>query len=88
MSRKPALYKAYLFKDKDPVIDELRTLVQTTYGKLNASALQKIKDAGGPSIGAMNGWFFGGIKRPQNPTIEAAGRAMGYRRKWVKTDGR
>jgi hypothetical protein len=78
-------YKAYNFKDKDPVIDQLRTMAQDTYGaKITAKALRQIHEAGGPSTACMAGWFSGETKRPQNPTVEAAGRAMGYQRIWQK----
>ena len=79
-----SLYKSYVFKDKDPVIDELRTLVESTYGKLDAKSLTQIHEEGGPTVACMHQWFHGKTKRPQNPTIEAAGRAMGYQRIWRK----
>lgn len=77
-------YKAYVFKDKDPVIDQLRTMAQRRYGsKLNYKSLRQIQDAGGPTVGCMVGWFFKDTRSPKNPTIEAAGRAMGKKRVWV-----
>lgn len=79
------LYKSYVFRNKDPVIDELRTIIQDHFnGHLNNDALRHIQEAGGPTVGAMRGWFFGKTQRPQSPTIEAAGRAIGYRRTWTK----
>jgi len=77
------LYKSYVFKDKDPAIDDLRTLVERHFGRpVNGHDLHEITNDGGPSLGAMRGWFFGDTKRPQNPTLEAAGRAIGYERVW------
>jgi hypothetical protein len=78
------IYKSYVFKDKDPCIDELRTVVQDTFKLLNHRALVEINAQGGPSVSAMNGWFFGKTRRPSNCTIEAAGRALGYHRVWRK----
>ena len=79
------LYKAYLFRDKDPVIDELRTMVEGFYGKrVNNPDLKKIADSGGPTAGCMARWFFGATKRPQSATVEAAGRAIGFKRVWRK----
>jgi hypothetical protein len=79
------IYKSYVFRDKDPVIDEMRTLIESHYGdRLNSKSIRKITEGGGPSTTCMSGWFYRTTKRPQNATIEAAGRAMGYRRKWVK----
>ena len=81
------LYRAYTFRTKDPVIDEIRTLAEDHFGKrVNHVSLKAIEEAGGPTVSCMRGWFFGVTKRPQNPTIEAAGRAIGFRRKWVKMD--
>lgn len=79
------VYGSYLFKDKEPVIDETRTLFENVFGeRINNRMLAKIEKDGGPTVSCMRGWFFGEIKKPQNVTIEAAGRAVGYRRRWVK----
>jgi hypothetical protein len=81
-------YGAYLFKQKDPAIDELRTVVEDHFGhRVNNKDLTQISEDGGPTVGTMKAWFFGKTRRPQNPTLEAAGRAMGFRRRWVKMDG-
>ena len=81
------LYKSYMFRAKDPVIDELRTLVSDKYGKLNGAALTTIQSDGGPTAGCMKGWFFGTTRRPQSATVEAAGRAMGFKRVWQRMKG-
>lgn len=81
-------YKSYVFKDKDPVIDQLRTLVQDEFKSLDYAALNKIHEGGGPTVSCMAGWFFGDTRRPQSPTIEAAGRSIGYHRVWQKMKGR
>ncbi len=79
------IYKSYVFRDKDPVIDQLRTMAEDYYGtKITGKSIRQISEAGGPSEACMRAWFFGKTQRPQNPTIEAAGRAMGYRRVWEK----
>lgn len=76
--------KSYMFKTKDPAIDEVRTLVQDEYGKLDYGTLEEIKQGGGPSVGCMAGWFFGDTRRPNNQTLEAAGRTIGYKRVWQR----
>jgi hypothetical protein len=81
------IYKSYMFKDKDPAIDELRTVVQRANGGANRitnKALTAIEHDGGPTSSCMRAWFFGVTKRPQNATLEAAGRALGYQRVWVR----
>jgi hypothetical protein len=83
------LYSAYLFKQKEPAIDELRTIVEDHFGhRVSGKDLRKIEEAGGPSTAAMSGWFFGKTRRPQSATLEAAGRAIGWRRTWVKMNGK
>lgn len=79
------LYKSYMFRNKEPAIDELRTVIEDHFGKrITRNQLRQIEKSGGPTAGCMNGWFFGATKRPQNATLEAAGRAIGYKRVWVK----
>jgi hypothetical protein len=83
------IYKAYVFRTKDPAIDELRTVVEDYFGhRVTSKDLREIEDGGGPRTATMQQWFFGKTRRPQNPTLEAAGRALGYRRKWVKWNGK
>jgi hypothetical protein len=80
-------YDAYRFRGKEPVIDEVRTLVQNANGgerKITQKQLRAIENAGGPTVGCMTAWFFGKTQRPQSASIEAAGRALGYKRKWVR----
>lgn len=79
------LYQSYLFRDKDPAIDELRTVVEDHFGqRVNNKQLSEIHASGGPTASCMGQWFFGKTKRPQNATLEAAGRALGFRRVWQK----
>ena len=78
-------YKSYLFRDKDPAIDSIRTLVEQHYGeKVTGKLLNDISETGGPTATCMRAWFFGDTKRPKNATLEAAGRAMGYERVWKR----
>lgn len=73
-------YGTYVFKTKDPVIDELRTL------KADANMKDKhISALSGVSTGTLGNWWGpnGGTKRPQNASVEAVGRAIGKKRAWV-----
>jgi hypothetical protein len=79
------IYRSYIFKDKDPVIDQLRTLAEDfLHEKINPKNLQRIESGGGPKVGTMMAWFFGATKRPTNATIEAAGRSIGFERTWTR----
>lgn len=67
------LYKSYVFKDKDPIIDTVLTIVQDsklTYGE--------ISDNSGVSSSTLNGWFNGATRRPQFATTNAVLRSCGY----------
>jgi hypothetical protein len=78
-------YGAYRFREKDPAIDEIRTLVEDYFGRrVSGKDLGAVSEAGGPASGTMAAWFFGKTRRPQSASLEAAGRAIGYKRKWVK----
>lgn len=79
------LYASYVFKDKDPAIDEFRTLVEDHFGHRVANRdLTEISNDGGPNSSTMRAWLFGKTRRPTNATLEAAGRAMGYQRVWQR----
>jgi hypothetical protein len=69
------IYSAYKFTEKDPVIFQLQKFLGDT-------KLTQVTKDGGPSTPCMRNWFHGETKRPQNATIEAAGRALGYERVW------
>ena len=88
---RPVVYRTYVFRTKDPVIDELRTLAQDRYGGDRDAALKEagrdVQLAGGPRAATLRGWFHGKTRRPQSASVEAAGRALGYRREWVRARG-
>ena len=71
-------YGTYVFRTQDPVVDELRTLKSD-------SGLSDVKIAGLARMSAttLGNWWAGKTRRPQNASVEAAGRAMGKKRAWV-----
>jgi len=73
------LYKTYSFKTKDPVIDELRGMVKTS-----GLSYQDIHSKSNVSVSTLQNWFHGVTRRPQSATVEAVGRACGFKRDWVK----
>jgi len=82
---KRRLYAAYTFRGKDPSIAELKEVIEEHCGRsVNGKDISMVNKNGGPSAAAMRAWFFGKTLRPQSATLEAAGRACGWRRKWVK----
>lgn len=79
------LNSSYMFRGKDPTIDELRTMTLKFAGtnRLTNAAMKKVELAGGPSVGCQRGWYFKDVLKPRNYTAESAGRAMGKKRVWV-----
>jgi hypothetical protein len=79
------LFKSYMFRGKDPIIDELRTMTQkaSPTGRLSNKTLRQIEDDGGPTASCQRAWYFGATRRPNNCSIEAAGRTLGKKRVWV-----
>ena len=73
------LYRAYFFKGADPAIAEVKNFVRDR-------SLSEIEKDGGPTSNTMYNWFRGKTKRPQNATLEAAGRALGMKRVWVRDE--
>lgn len=74
-------YRTYRFIDKDPVIDEMRTLVKDEglMGKLTI-----VSQLSGVSVATLENWFKGDTKSPQNRTICAVTSSLGYKREWAK----
>ena len=72
-------YKSYRFIDKDPIIDQMRTMLADsgmTYGEVAA--------ASGVSRSCLVKWFEGDTKRPHHASAMAAIIVMGYRMTFVK----
>lgn len=84
MARASAVYGAYLFKDKDPAIDAFRTVIKDELGGTTTKHMQVVAQNGGPAVATLDNWFNGDTKKPQNASLEAAGRAIGYERIWKK----
>lgn len=67
------LYKTYSFRNKDPIIDKLRTICDDgNFG------YQEISDTCGVSTTTLYNWWYGKTRRPQYASTLAVARAMGY----------
>jgi DNA-binding phage protein len=69
---KVKLYNTYMFRDKDPVIDYLRTAKK----RAGCSNGQVARDSG-VSATTLHNWFDGKTRRPQFATVLAAARGIG-----------
>jgi hypothetical protein len=76
-----ALLRTYRFVDKDPVIDELRTLVNDEGLSKKLSIVATLANLHPSTVKNM---FHGATKRPMNSTVMGIVTSLGYERKWVK----
>jgi hypothetical protein len=66
-------YKSYSFIDKDPIIDQIRTIYQDS-----GANYMWIKEHSGVSPNTLVNWFGGKTRRPQAATVNAVLRCLGY----------
>jgi hypothetical protein len=74
-------YKSYLFRDKDPIIDRLRTAVADS-----GLSMKKLQEISSVSNTTTYNWFNGKTKRPQFCTVSAVARAAG--KKGIRWSGK
>jgi hypothetical protein len=77
-------YRTYRYRDKNPVIDKMRTIAQDEgfYSKKRRSILHQIS---GVSASTFDGWWEGDTRNPQHHTIAAFITSMGYEEVFQKT---
>jgi hypothetical protein len=76
-----ALLRTYRFIEKDPVVDELRTLVNDVGLSKKLTIVATLANLHPSTVKNL---FHGDTKRPQNATAMAIATCVGYTRKWVK----
>jgi transcriptional regulator with XRE-family HTH domain len=67
-------YKSYNFVDKDPIIDEIRTVYQQS-----GVNYKWIEENSGVTSTTLSAWFSGKTRKPQAATINAVLRSLGYK---------
>jgi hypothetical protein len=65
-------YKSYNFIDKDPMIDEIRTIVEQS-----GASYKWVHENSNVAVGTLTAWFDGKTRRPQAATMNAVLRALG-----------
>jgi DNA-binding phage protein len=75
------IYKTYNFRNKDPVIDLLRTAIKDT-----GADWGDISNDSGVSTQTLHNWFSGTVKRPQFATVQAVAHSIGYDLMLVKSN--
>jgi hypothetical protein len=74
MDRPGFTYKSYNFVDKDPIIDEIRTVYEDS-----GANYKWVHDNSNVATATLSNWFNGKTKRPQAATINAVLRSLGYK---------
>ena len=67
-------YKSYNFTDKDPMIDEIRTVWEQS-----GATYKWVHENSNVATGTLAGWFDGKTRKPQAATMNAVLRALGYK---------
>jgi hypothetical protein len=73
------IYKTYHFKDQDPIVAKLRTVVKDEAESRGISVKQMANtacDLSGVAKGTKNNWYSQKTKRPQFATLNAFARAI------------
>lgn len=68
------IYKTYVFTDKDPMIDIVRTVIQDS-----GETMKKISEDSGVNKNTIAKWLYGETRRPQAASMNAVLRALGYK---------
>lgn len=74
-------YKSYRFRNKDPIIDLVRTAIADA-----GVSYQIIEDRSGVTTQTLRNWFTGPTRKPQFATIQAVLRAIGQELKIVRSN--
>lgn len=74
------LYRSYMFKDKDPIIDRLKTMISD-----EGLTYSEVRIISGVSSTTLYNWFEGETRRPQFASIAAVAYSMGYKQDFVRT---
>jgi DNA-binding phage protein len=65
-------YRTYAFKDKDPIIDKMRTVIADS-----GNSYSHISELSGVSTTTLYNWFSGPTRKPQFASSNAVLRAIG-----------
>jgi hypothetical protein len=85
MARFIMSYRCYNWKNKNPVIDKVRTILQDE-GLYSKKTRQVLHQLSGVAVATYDGWFEGETKDPKHTTIMATLAALGYEEQFVKAN--
>lgn len=76
------IYNSYVFRDKDPIVDAIRTCRQDV-----KFSFKGIEENGGAKAQTVRNWEQGKVRRPQFATVWASIKAMGKNSIYTGADG-
>ena len=76
----------FLRENKNPVIDQLRTVAQRG-GNLGPEHLQRIADKAGCSVHTLRSWWMGETRQPHHLTVRFVAEALDCRLVLLRDDG-
>jgi len=81
MGSLPRLYRTYNPGIKDPIIDEVATVLKK---ERLFDQRDVVAHLSGVSESTLDAWFDGDTVSPTTPTVRATLYALGYRPRWIK----
>lgn len=78
------IIRTYRYKDKDPVCDEIATLVDDA-GLRGKQHTSKIATLATLAKGTVDALLYGETRLPRNSTVMAIATALGFERRWQRT---
>lgn len=73
MARISVYYRTVRWKDRDPAVDAIQTILEDEH--LNSNQAHEIS---GLAAATINNWLSGKTKKPQNITLAALSSSLGY----------
>jgi len=77
------IYRSYEFIDKDPVIDQVKTMIEKERLLKKPGIIHEIS---GVSRATIHNWFYGETRRPQYATVMAIAHSLGYQSGFRQTE--
>ena len=84
MARFIMSYRTYNWKNKNPVIDKVRTILQDE-GLFAKKSRKMLENLSGVKVQTFDGWFEGETRDPRHTTVMACLTALGYEETFTKT---
>lgn len=84
--------KGYLFIDKDPILDLIKTEAQIEFNgdvgtRISKAQFEKLSLDSGIGVATLRNWFYGDTKKPRHLSTRFVLEALGITTKRYRRDG-